>query len=156
MNISKASDAWCLRKYLIPLAGFCAVAAATYALLAMFDPYWLRVHSRVDELQRVGRIAARLAARRTSSATLATPAGFLTPCTACCRTATAIAPSCNNGLAKAGIYHQAAVPRYFAAKLLMMMLCGADHAGDRRGRIFADGHDDLVGMRDGGRRLDPA
>jgi tight adherence protein C len=113
---------------LIPLAGFCAVAAATYALLALFDPYWLRVRSRVEQIQRSDG-PRHIGSSTDHSGAMETPARFfdalhqLLPHNANNRR------NLQHRLAKAGIYHQAAVPRYFAAKLLLMTLCGATSIG---------------------------
>jgi tight adherence protein C len=113
---------------LIPLAGFCAVATATYALLAMIDPYWMRVRSRVEELQRPGGLSH--AGNSThQSAALTSPPGFLDALHNVLPNHDRNRPELQQRLAKAGIYHQAAVPRYFAAKLLLMALCGTATIG---------------------------
>jgi tight adherence protein C len=108
---------------LIPLAGFCVVAAATYALLALFDPYWLRVRSRVEVLQRPDR-SMHGGAGQPLGAT-ATRSGFFDVIQGVLPYRAGSRPELRQRLAKAGIYHHAAVPRFLAARLLLMVVGGA-------------------------------
>jgi tight adherence protein C len=107
---------------IVPLASFCAVAVATYALLALFDPYWLRVQDRIEHLQQPQQRGG-CAGTHHATATATVPGLFdalhrLLPTRAGGR------PELRQRLTKAGIYHQAAVPRFFAARLLMLILFG--------------------------------
>jgi tight adherence protein C len=114
-------------EYLVPLASFCAVAAATYALLALFNPYWLRVQSRIDHLQQQQPPGSGTAAQHLTAP--ATVPGFFDALYGLLPTRASGRPELRQRLAKAGIYHPAAVPRYFAAKLLMLILFGATTIG---------------------------
>jgi tight adherence protein C len=111
-------------QYMIPLLSFGAVAAATYALLAVFDPYWARVQSRVGEIQRpIGAAGTGASIGGSQAATrysyfVKTAQRFLSP-----RAGTR--PQLRQRLAKAGIYHRSAPVRYFLSKLLFLILAAA-------------------------------
>ena len=112
-------------EYIIPLASFGAVAAATYALLALFDPYWLRVRSRVEQVQRSDE---RIASASTSTA-IVLPSRLSDALKLLLPHRRKNRPELQQRLAKAGIYHQAAVSRYFAARLLTMTLAAVAAVG---------------------------
>jgi tight adherence protein C len=115
-------------EYLIPLGSFGAVAASTYALFALCDPYWLRVHNRVEQL-RTSDGSRRAGRSNHGSTAAATPGRFFDLLQRVLPLRGHNRPQLQQRLSKAGIYHRAAVSRYFAARLLMMILAGAATAG---------------------------
>jgi tight adherence protein C len=109
---------------LIVLGIFAVVTCAAYALLAMFDPYWLRVRSRVVELQRGEasdvthpKLGGGTDGEGGNLATLAIRLFEWFRGGDRSRT--------HQRLAKAGLYHPSALSRYFAAKLLLMAVPAA-------------------------------
>lgn len=111
-------------QYMIPLLSFGGVAAATYALLALFDPYWARVQSRVGELQRphgsVGVTSNTDVRQSATSYSL-----WIETAQRLISYRTAGRPQLRQRLAKAGIYHCAASAWCFASKLLFIVLAAA-------------------------------
>jgi tight adherence protein C len=94
---------------------FFGVAASTYLLMAMADPYWLRVRSRVRDLQEQDRSEHGTSAAVASSAQPTWSSGLA---------AWIKAQSSSNGqllqrLAKAGAYQPGAVTRYLGARLAL-------------------------------------
>jgi tight adherence protein C len=112
----------------IPFVCFCGIAAATYALLTVFDPYWLRVGSRVSELHR-----SNGSFHKTQSANIrkavTSHSFWLEAAKRLISYRTTGRPQLRQRLAKAGIYHHAAPSWYFASKLLMMILAAVAAVG---------------------------
>jgi tight adherence protein C len=106
----------------ISLMVFGAVAAGTYALLALCDPYWMRVHSRVSQLDVLGGPETRVVSEheRKVVGTKSRIIGELKRLSPYQADRSRI----QQRLAKAGIYNPAAISRYVAAKLLLMLLSG--------------------------------
>jgi tight adherence protein C len=106
----------------ISLMVFGAVAAGTYALLALCDPYWMRVRSRVSQLDVLGGPETRVVSEHErkvvgTKSRIITQLQRLSPYQA-------DRSRIQQRLAKAGIYNPAAISRYVAAKLLLMLLSG--------------------------------
>jgi tight adherence protein C len=106
----------------ISLMVFGAVAAGTYALLALCDPYWMRVRSRVSQLDVLGGPDTRVVSEHErkvvgTKSRIITQLKRLSPYQA-------DRSRIQQRLAKAGIYNPAAISRYVAAKLLLMLLSG--------------------------------
>lgn len=100
---------------------FVACSAGVYALVALMDPYWHRVHSRIGEMEENG--GAQKVGTRDKSGTgpagSAQPIGvtrYLTPFGADERS------GLQKRLAKAGIYEPDALSRLLIAKLLLMVV----------------------------------
>jgi tight adherence protein C len=106
----------------ISLLVFGAVAAGTYALLALCDPYWMRVRSRVSQLDVLGGPDTRLVSEqeRKVVGTKSRIIGELKRLSPYQADRSRI----QRRLAKAGIYNPAAISQYVAAKLLLMLLSG--------------------------------
>lgn len=109
---------------LIPVVGFALVAACAYAVLALFDPYRLRVRSRVEELRggdgsnRRGRVSDQTSSRTISSRLMQVGQRLNL-------NHTTDRPRLEQRLAQAGIHDPSAVPKYFAARLVLMILTAA-------------------------------
>jgi tight adherence protein C len=105
----------------ITICIFMGVAAGTYALLALFDPYWFRVRQRVRELQGNGDGASTVVQRSPS-----TKAEWIRQ-----RLAQVADPQAVDRtrmlsrLARAGIYHPNAVSRI----LIIRLVCTVVPAG---------------------------
>jgi tight adherence protein C len=104
----------------IPLSVFGAVAAGTYALLALCDPYWIRVRSRVSQLDVLGGSDIQTVSKHGrkvvgTKSRLISELQRLSPYQA-------DRSRIQQRLAKAGIYNPAAISRYVVAKLLLMLL----------------------------------
>jgi tight adherence protein C len=112
----------------IPLLVFGVVAAGTYALLALFDPYWMRVRSRVSQLDTSsgpdGRTHSghepKVAGTRSR---IIDELQRLNPYQAADRS------RIRQRLAKAGMYNPAAISRFVAAKLLLTVVSGGVAVG---------------------------
>ena len=124
----------------IPLLVFSIVAAGTYAVLALCDPYWMRVRSRVSQLDELGgadgRPISELSGRLpVAQARIVGEFQRLNPYQAAERS------RIQQRLAKAGIYNPSAVTRFVAAKMLLTLTSGGSH-GRRSHRLFAHAHGD--------------
>lgn len=112
----------------VPLFVFGAVAAGTYVVLALCDPYWIRVRSRISQLEESGgRRGAEEPQRRRSTA--GAPWRFLSTLQRINPYHAAARPRLRQRLAKAGIYDPAALSRYFAVKLLLTVVLGGAAVG---------------------------
>jgi tight adherence protein C len=105
----------------IPLLIFSVVAAGTYALLALCDPYWMRVRSRVSQLDVLGGPGSRVISEHErkdvgTKSRMFSELRRLNPYQAAERS------RIQQRLAKAGIYNPAAISRYVAAKLLLTLV----------------------------------
>ena len=107
----------------IPLLVFAAVAAGTYALLALCDPYWMRVRGRVSQLdgssgEHGPEETKHHRAMADTPARLLNELQRLNPYHATARS------HVQQRLSKAGVYDPTAISRFFAAKLLLTILPG--------------------------------
>jgi tight adherence protein C len=107
-------------QYLVPIMCFAAVALATYALLTLFDPYWLQVRSRMGQIQSTGTT-------HESDVTGATkwrwfPGRFAESLQHVGLKHAANRSQLQQRFAKAGIYHSSSVARYIVARLLLGLL----------------------------------
>src|SRR6478752_2180765 len=106
----------------IPLLVFSIVAVGTYALLALCDPYWMRVRSRVSQLDVLGGPNSRVGSEHErkvvgTKSRIISELQRLSPYQA-------DRSRIQQRLAKAGIYNSAAISRYVAAKLLLTLASG--------------------------------
>lgn len=104
---------------LITICVFASVAIATYGLMAIFDPYWVRVRGRVREMQIQGATASASAA--SSAAT--TPDRLRRSLVRRLTGSEAV----DRGrllqrLARAGCYHPNAVTTYLIARIIFTVL----------------------------------
>jgi tight adherence protein C len=111
-----------------PVFVFGIVAAGTYALLALCDPYWLRVRNRVSQLDSSGGQNGRAVADRSVSGSgsklrLLQELAQLNPYQAAERT------RIQQRFAKAGIHNPGAVSRFVVVKLSLMLLSAAVATG---------------------------
>jgi tight adherence protein C len=102
---------------------FSAVAVGTYALLALCDPYAMRVRSRVSQLDVFGSTDGRIVSKRERKVVGAKSRIFselqrLNPYQAADRS------RIQQRLAKAGMHNPAAISRFVAAKLLLTLGSG--------------------------------
>ena len=106
---------------LMLMGTFVAISVGAYALMLLYDPYRARVDSRMEELQGRGE-QPTTALRARSSAALggeAKPVGLASLLAAFRGGERA---RWQQRLAKAGIYHPAALPRLFIARLLLIVV----------------------------------
>jgi tight adherence protein C len=107
----------------IPLLVFSVVAGGTYALLALCDPYWMRVRSRVSQINLLDGPGGQLGSKQQhkdggTKSRISDELQRLNPYQAADRA------SIQKRLAKAGMYGPAAVSRYVAAKMLLTLTAG--------------------------------
>jgi tight adherence protein C len=111
----------------IPLFVFAVVAAGTYAVLALCDPYQLRVRNRISQLGAANGATGDVVPRAFSDvpARILNELQRLNPNHATSRF------HLQQRLARAGIYDPTMISRYFAAKVLLAAVpaCAAIAAG---------------------------
>jgi tight adherence protein C len=106
--------------YIVPTICFGAVAAATYAMLIFFDPYWLRVRSRMGRLQTAHD--ARRSDETAQRVWRLLPSQLLGSLPHTGRGYAAQRTALEQRLARAGIYQPSAVAKYFVARLALTVL----------------------------------
>jgi tight adherence protein C len=98
---------------------FGGVAIGVYALMTLVDPYWLRVRNRVHQLETTNDPLATGAKERPATESRLRFLGELQRLNPYHATAR---QQLQQRLAKAGAYDAGAVSRYFAAKVLLLIL----------------------------------
>jgi tight adherence protein C len=109
--------------FVVPLIVFGVVAAGVYALFMLCSPYWLRVRSRVTELNANSSFDKDDAAfdQRANGA----PSKVMLELQRLNPYHSTAKPHVQQLLAKAGIYDPAAVSMFFVSKTLLMIIPGA-------------------------------
>jgi tight adherence protein C len=117
-----------LPDYIMPVLCAGAISVATYAILVLFDPYWMRVRSRVGQLQQGDHLT------REPGTGMFRKWEFLSPSLIeflerARPGQTASRSQLQRRLTKAGIYHPSAPSRYIAAKVLLSLVAAVSILG---------------------------
>lgn len=109
-----------MSEYLVLLGSFIAVAVVVYALLTTLDPYWFRVNSRMDQLNKPDLATDKDESSRSFGS--ASSSAFISFLQGIFPERQSSKSKLQQRLAKAGIYQHNAVARHYATRLLASAL----------------------------------